>query len=261
MKRTLIKEIADHLPYEIARLLDGATLYDSSSSPDARVWLIDRDGGCFLKRNAVGRLKKEAEMTAYFHKKGLASEVLYYASEGDYDYLLTSRLKGEDATDRRSLAEPRRLAVLLGESLRALHEGDFSDCPIPDHTSSYLALAKENCEKGLFDPSYAETYGIKTAKEAREILSSGQGSLRREVLLHGDFCLPNVILSDFSLSGYIDLGNGGVGDRHVDLFWGIWSLTYNLKTDAYREVFIDAYGRELLDFDRLKTVAAAETFG
>ena len=261
MKRTLVKEIADHLPPEIARLLDGATLYDSSSSPDARVWLIDRDGGCFLKRNAVGRLKKEAEMTAYFHKKGLASEVLYYASEGDYDYLLTSRLKGEDATDRCSLAEPRRLAVLLGESLRALHEGDFSDCPIPDHTSSYLALAKENCEKGLFDPSYAETYGIKTANEAREILSSGQGSLRREVLLHGDFCLPNFLMENWRFTGFIDLGNGGVGDRHVDLFWGAWTLNYNLHTDRYRELFFEAYGKERVDRELLRAVAAAEVFG
>ncbi len=37
--------------------------------------------------------------------------------------------------------------------------------------------------------------------------------------------------------GFIDLGNGGVGDRHIDLFWGAWTLFYNLKTDRHTERF------------------------
>jgi kanamycin kinase len=44
----------------------------------------------------------------------------------------------------------------------------------------------------------------------------------------------------------------GVGDRHYDLFWGIWTLNYNLKTDKYKDIFLDAYGRSLIDFDRLE---------
>ena len=50
-------------------------------------------------------------------------------------------------------------------------------------------------------------------------------------------------------------------DRHVDLFWGAWTLQYNLKTDDYRQYFFDAYGRELVDDERLRVVAAAECFG
>ena len=92
-------------------------------------------------------------------------------------------------------------------------------------------------------------------------MQAERGSLRNEVLLHGDFCLPNIILHSFRLSGFVDVGNGGVGDRHVDLFWGAWTLAFNLGTDAYRDLFFDAYGRELIDPDRLRTVAAIETFG
>ena len=33
----------------------------------------------------------------------------------------------------------------------------------------------------------------------------------------------------------LDLGAAGRGDRHFDLFWGRWSLQYNLKTDRHRE--------------------------
>ena len=261
MKRTRIDCIPFHLPEAILPYLKGAALYDSSCSPEARVWFLDAKGGYYLKRHAVGALRKEADMAAYFGRKGLGAEVLLYTSDGEADYLLTSRVAGEDCTDPRYLADPRRLAILLGETLRALHETDFSDCPVQDHTTAYLALAAENHEKGLFDASFLSGYGISAAEQAWAVHTAGKGRLRNEVLLHGDYCLPNVMLNDFRLSGFIDVGNGGVGDRHVDLFWGAWTLAFNLGSDAYRDLFFDAYGRDKIDFERLSTVAATETFG
>jgi len=51
-----------------------------------------------------------------------------------------------------------------------------------------------------------------------------------------------------------------VGDRHLDLFWGIWSLWFNLKTDRYRERFLDVYGREMVNEDVFPVIAALEVF-
>jgi kanamycin kinase len=85
--------------------------------------------------------------------------------------------------------------------------------------------------------------------------------LQSDTLLHGDYCLPNILLSDWRFTGFIDLGNGGVGDRHVDLFWGAWTLRFNLKTDAYRQRFFDAYGNDLIDRERLVLIGIAECFG
>lgn len=66
---------------------------------------------------------------------------------------------------------------------------------------------------------------------------------------------------NWKLSGFIDVGCGGVGDRHIDIFWGIWSLFFNLKTDKYCGRFLDAYGRDKADESCLKIIAAAEVFG
>ena len=80
-------------------------------------------------------------------------------------------------------------------------------------------------------------------------------------LLHSDYCLPNILLDRWRFSGFVDLDTGGVGDRHVDLFWAIWSLNYNLKTGKYRERFLDAYGREDVQEELFRVIAAVEVFG
>ena len=85
--------------------------------------------------------------------------------------------------------------------------------------------------------------------------------LEENVLLHGDFCLPNIIFDEWKLSGYIDLGGGGIGDRHIDLFWGAWTLNFNLHTEKYRDIFFDAYGKDKVDEEKLLLISAAEAFG
>ena len=260
MKRTMIdKASIENLPCEFETLMVGATVFDSSCSREARVYFIDRDGGYYLKRASVGALEREAKMTAYFHSKGLSCEVLSYLTSGGYDWMLTSRVSGEDCTHAQYLSEPKRLAVLLGERLRELHSLDFSGCPIEDRMSGYLALAEENYARGAYDLSYF--YGSPDVKAAWREVSENGASLSGRVLLHGDYCLPNVMLDDWRFSGFIDVGNGGVGDPHIDLFWGAWTLNFNLHTEAYRDIFFDAYGRDAIELDKIKTVSAFECFG
>lgn len=82
--------------------------------------------------------------------------------------------------------------------------------------------------------------------------------LKKDTFIHGDFCLPNVMLDDWEFSGFIDLGLSGVGDKHIDIYWVLWSLNYNLKTDKYTDCFLDLYGRENVDMNVLKIVAEVE---
>lgn len=262
MKRTKIQVDPAEYPSDLSVLLTDATVYDSSCSREARVIYIERDGGYYLKSADAGTLGKEAEMTRYFHKKGLSAEVLYYGTEHHRDFLVTSRVKGEDCTDRRYLDDPKRLAEVLGERLRALHALPHGDAPVRDRMKAYLETAVQNYEAGRYDLSYlAPEVAHFSADEAYRYLVEGSDAFKGDVLLHGDYCLPNVILDDWRFSGFIDLGNGGVGDRHIDLYWGAWTLGFNLGTDAYRDRFFDAYGRDRIDAETLTLVSAAEVFG
>ena len=259
MKRTRININFKDFPQEFHPFLERAVVYDSSCSPEARVYFLDVDGGLYLKTSQKGSLKKEALMDDYFFKKGLgAPEVVKYL-EGERDWLLTSRVSGEDCTHKDYLADPKRLCDLLAAKLRELHETDFSGCPITDHTGIYLATAEKNYNLGQYDLSYFDESSSK--EEAFRILQEGKHILKTDTLLHGDYCLPNIMLDNWNFSGFIDLGNGGVGERHVDLFWGAWTLNFNLGTDEYRERFFDVYGRDRVDENILKIIAAAEAFG
>lgn len=261
MKRTPILLEAENLPRDLHSLISGAQIYDSSCSPEARVYFIDKDGGYYLKKAERGSLATEALMAEYFHKKGLGASVLSYTS-GDYDFLLTERVSGEDCTYADYLAEPKRLCDLLGERLRMLHETDCEDCPVSDRMSGYFSTVERNASCGIFDPSFLpEKMKNITAERALAEIEKSKSRLNSRVLLHGDYCLPNIMLDEWKFSGFIDLGNGGVGDRHVDLFWGAWTLGFNLGTDEYRSRFFDAYGRDKVDEQAIATVALAECFG
>lgn len=261
MKKTLLNQIPYEMPQDIRRFVSGTNIYDSSSSPGARVYFIDKGNGYYLKCSGGGKLEKEAKMTEYFYSKGLGAKVLNYISN-DRDWLLTAAVIGDDCICEKYLTEPKRLCDTIAHELRKLHETDYIGCPVTDRTAEYLTAAQENYLTGNYDKTqFPDSFGYRSADEAYDVLVKEKDALQSKVLLHGDYCLPNIILDNWKLSGLIDIGNGGVGDRHIDLFWGAWTLWFNLKTNKYHKRFLDAYGRDKVDEPILKIVAAAEVFG
>ena len=261
MNRVLIEPVLDMIPALFHPLFRETAVYDSSCSPDARVLSLERDDGLYLKSAPAGALETEAALTGYYHILGLATEVLSFHRD-ERDWLLTRRVPGEDCTHIMHLSHPERLCDILGQRLRMLHELDFAGCPVPDRMEPYRSLAERNYRTGNFDRShFPDSFGYQSAEQAWEVITREGHRLRTDTLIHGDFCLPNIMLDDWRFSAFIDLGNGGVGDRHIDLFWGLWSLAFNLKTDRYGARFLDAYGRDLVEQDKLRIVAAYEVFG
>jgi len=248
-------------PSELHPLFANAKLYDSSCSPAAQVIFIDKDGGYFLKSAAKGTLERQAEMMRYFHRKGLSADVLAYVSDTK-DWLLTEKIHGDDCIAAKYLEQPKRLCDILAERLVMLHTMDFSDCPNQNHTEWLLSTAERNKQMGTYNKEdFPDSFGYASAEEAWTVVEANRHLLKNDTLLHGDYCLPNIILNDWKFAGFIDLDNAGVGDKHVDVFWAIWSLFFNLHTHDYRQRFIDAYGRNNISEDMLRLVAAIEVFG
>lgn len=249
-------------PAEIIPFLAGADIYDSSCSEEARVYFSDKDQGYFLKEATAGFLKPEYLMHDYFHSLGLTSAVKLYETIGDHDFLVTERVPGEDCTHKQYLADTKRLCETIATNLRMLHEQPIADCPIQDRITGYVRSVLNGYASGKYEYDlFKEIWEFPSDQAAWEAAKEGMRSLERNVLMHGDYCLPNIMLKDWKLSGFIDLINGGVGDRHIDVLWGIWTLKYNIGTAKYTDRFIDVYGRDLIDKEKLRCIAAMEMFG
>ena len=260
MEKHLIDLDLSAIPAQFHGFLADTAVYDSSCSREAQVYYIEKQK-LFLKKAPKGSLQKEAALGSYFFQKGLAPEVLSYESL-DADWLLTREGQGQDCISPMYLAEPERLCDTTARLLRMLHDTDFTGCPIADRTADYLATAAKNYRAKAYDLTlFPDNWGYATPEEAREELERNGKYLKTDTLLHGDYCLPNILLDDWRFGCFIDLGSGGVGDRHIDLFWGVWSLQFNLKTDRYADRFLDVYGRDQVNPDIFRTVAAAEVFG
>ena len=228
-----------------------------------KAYYSDIGQGCYIKKARHGALRNEAAMTRYFHDKGLAAAVLHYGQDHDSnDWLATACLPGDDCTASLYVREPERLAAVLGRRLRMLHEQDPTGCPVSNRTKDYLAAVERNHAQGCADRSFfTRVYGNADTESIYRLVRQHGDELRHDTLLHGDYCLPNVILDDWRFSGFVDLDCAGVGDRHVDVYWALWTLWFNLHTDAYGDRLLDAYGRDLIDMETLRLVAACEVFG
>jgi kanamycin kinase len=259
MKLTILSPGTIEFPSECAEYIKDAKIYDSSCSKDARVFFIDGKEKLFIKKSAKGTLEKEYIMTEYFNKFSLAPKVIKYISN-EFDWLITQKVYGKDAT--HMIDQPLKLCDLWAETLYALHCTKATNCPVPERTNEYISFAEQNYFAGQFDASlFPDNWGYTSSEDAWHEIQRNKSALKNDTLIHGDYCLPNVIFDNWKFVSHIDLGNAGIGDKHIDLFWGVWTLNFNLKTDKYTDRFLDIYGKNNFNKEFLKLIAACEVFG
>ena len=211
------------LPKELRLLFNGSKAEDVSCRSKAKTYRFDC--GLYLKIGEKGELAKENEMASIFHALGLGPKVVAFHS-AEKDYLVLEEAKGNDLTHH--LDDPETVCRVLAKSLRLLHASSVEGVPSSDKFIQY-----------------GEAKGAK--------------SLKMDTFIHGDACLPNVIIDGTDFQAFVDTGLAGIGDRHIDLYWALWSLEYNFKTDHYSGLFKDLYGRNEIDEEKLKIVRALES--
>ncbi|MDE7324756.1 MAG: aminoglycoside 3'-phosphotransferase [Lachnospiraceae bacterium] len=255
MQKTETKINIPDFPKELHPYLVGAKIYDSSSSPRAKVYYIS--SGYYLKVGERGTLLREALMAGWFYENGLGVKVVCYIG-GDRDYMLTEAAKGEDCLS--CLDDPKQLCGVMAEAMKMLHSMPLLD--LPDSAAYESCQAALISGKGDYDGSILMPgFMISSKEEAWELMQENKHRLKHDTLIHGDFCLPNIMVKNGKFSCFIDLAMAGAGDKHIDLYWALWSLQHNLGTEKYTDYFLDLYGRKNFEYDMIRVVAAFEAFG
>ena len=251
----IVNKIAN-LPKKLETIVNDKEIFDVSGRSGDKVYYVG--GNIYIKQANKNTLQKEYAMTSFLNSFLLAPRVINYISS-DCDWLVTEKLNGCQGYQKQYIEQPEKLAILHGESLKHLHSLSTDGCPISYSAEGLLKVTEKNYKAGKFDKNLCNQ-SYKNPQNAWQFVEKHIYNLKTDTLTHGDYCLPNVLYNDFKLSGFVDLGGAGINDFHFDIFWGLWSLKHNLKTDKYAGAFINAYGKDKVNFETLRVVEALSIF-
>ena len=158
-------------------------------------------------------------------------KVLCYEEDDGFQYLLMSKVPGVMSCDEQYMSSPQLLMPLLAEAIKMIQAVDFRGCRRDCGIEALLKEARFHVENNLVDTSDAEpeTYGDNGFKDPWELLSWLENHIPEyePSLVHGDLCLPNIFLNKDRVSGFVDIGNMGVGDKWQDIALCYRSLCHN----------------------------------
>lgn len=207
--------------------------------------------------------RNEAKMLRWLNGKIPVPDIIEHISENERSYILMSKCGGKMACDPYYLDQPKRLAELLADALHRLWGIDSGDCPCQWPLQRRLAVAEENVVKNLVDIDDAQpnTFGPNGFRDPEHLLCwlIDNQPEQSNTISHGDFCLPNVFLSDNGVEGLIDLGKAGIADLWQDIALCVRSLDDNFsgrytgrnRNGFQKEMLFEALGITP-DMDRIR---------
>jgi kanamycin kinase len=162
---------------------------------------------------------------------------------GSTTVLLTEALGGRDGTDPIWRRDLPGLVEAFGRGLRRFHEAvEVRHCPYRFGLDEAFAHVRRRVAASTVDPScFHPEHRHLTGEAALAQLEETASPTEDGVVCHGDYCPPNVVLTDGRVTGYVDLGELGVADRWWDLAIGGWSTGWNFGSE-YEPLFYAAYG-------------------
>ncbi|MXX04130.1 MAG: aminoglycoside 3'-phosphotransferase [Gemmatimonadetes bacterium] len=253
---------SDRLPEPVQSRLrgyssDGRNLRTESCS-DVFLYTHPLKSGLILKTRDIRLRPQELDLLAetvaltWLQDKLPVPEYRCFHVEGDTQYLLMTQLEGVSGIHPEATGDPARLVEEFARGLRDVHALDIGSCPMDWRMSRFFQWAEELIESGALDDQLKEG-------EHRTILLDKLSDIKEAVpeeedlvFTHGDYCLPNVLFKDGELTGFIDLGFAGVGDRYLDFVSASWTIQRNLG-EEWISPFFHAYGLEHPDREKMGT--------
>ncbi len=190
-------------------------------------------------------VEAEAHRTLWARDFLPVPEVLTVGGDGEIAWLVTRGIDGLDATHEQFRSDMPTLVTMLAGGLRLFHQTPRASCPFPFGIDDALRVARHRLDHGLIDPvrDFHPEHAHFTAEAAVTELERTRADVEDLVVCHGDYCVPNILISGDRVAGFVDLGELGVADRWWDLAVATWSLSWNFGP-GYEMPFLEAYGIE-----------------
>jgi aminoglycoside phosphotransferase len=205
-------------------------------------------------------LLEEKKVLEWLSEKLPVSKVLCYDEDDNNDYLLTSEIPGSDAVNLIGSINNIKLVTLLAKGLRMIHRIDINNCPFDRLLKKELEIAEFKVKHNLVNEgNFDDIRRGKTAEELYEELLLLKPHDEELVFTHGDYCLPNIILQQEMISGFVDLHRAGIADRYKDISLMIRSIRRNLGI-GLEQLFFEEYGVVKPDYKKVEYYMLLDEF-
>lgn len=203
-------------------------------------------------------LAREKQVLEWLEGKLAVPRVLGFEEADGKQFILLSEIAGVPASDHVA-AKSGDPAVIIphveqaARAMRSIHASPLKDCPLLQDIDTKLPSARENIRRGFVDETdFDEENQGRTAEDIYRELVEKKPAFEELVFTHGDFCLPNYMVLDGEISGFIDFDRGGVADRYQDIALFLRSFGFNMGNGMdVNEIFCRAYGLHSLDSEKL----------
>ena len=206
------------------------SILDDVGRSDAKVLMFD---------NMVLKIQPDSNMAGNEHRmmrwlqgRLQVPEIIEEAYVDGTRYLLMTRMPGRYLCDAAILDNQPLLAEMVAEGLRKLWAVDITGCPANrtlDEKFKEIEAGIRNGSIIMDDARQEDTYGpggFASPSALFDWLVKHRPE-EEKVLIHGDYCLPNLFCDGSRLTGFIDLGQAGVADKWVDIEMVSWSMWAN----------------------------------
>lgn len=248
---SVVKKALLLIPDKIKKLIAGKKYTIDDMGKSGSTILLFED--CVLKilDSRLHDEESSVEVLNWLKGKLPVPEVLAFEKNGDYQYLLMTRIPGVMSCSEYYMEHPEELLPLLAQALKMLWATDISDYPKIRDFDTELRAARYRVENNLVDIDDAEpdTFGKNGFENPEALLKwlEENKPAYEPVLSHGDFCLPNVLLKDGKVSGFIDCGDMAIGDKWKDIALCYRSLKHNFDGTFGGKVYPDFNPDSLFD--------------
>ncbi|MCZ6635712.1 MAG: aminoglycoside 3'-phosphotransferase [bacterium] len=247
--------ISPNWPKDIQKALKGYAStgdnYQTSSTADIYFFKRKNSPGLFLKINrteddpdAPG-LQPERIAMDWLHGKLSVPQVLHFHKEETTEYMLTEQIPGTSSHHDCFKNDKFGLVQLLANALQEIHRVPYKGCPLDTRIETQLKEAEHKLKKGILNTEDLPPEWQNRPQELIDHLRN-LGPAEDLVFTHGDYCLPNILIQNQRVTGFIDWGYAGIGDPYRDFIAALYSVRRNLG-EEWIKPFFEAYGVDSLD--------------
>lgn len=198
-------------------------------------------------------LQPEAARLAWLRGRLPVPDLLYFDDQPGRQIMLITEIPGIASFDARFEGHEQQIITVLAEGLRLIHGVDVTACPFDQRLDVMIPAARRRMSAGQVDETdFDAVRQRRTAQSLYDELIATRPAETDLVLVHGDYCMPNILIDPDTraLTGFIDWGSAGVADRYLDLALAARSITYNWGA-AWVAPFFAAYGLPNVDAGKI----------